>query len=69
MDLIVRDIQFLYIEERTFKMVYHLGCENNHTTEIEGDSHMISSTESAENRIVEYLVQQSESRYDETTRD
>lgn len=64
------DVFIAYTEYREvgagFRMVYHLQCENLHKITVEGELY-IMKPDSAEQRIIQYLIQQSEQRYGEHT--
>lgn len=63
MDMLVADIQYVpSIDGKSFKMIYHITCENNHKSTIPGDL-IILKPDTAEERVIKYLIEQSERRY------
>lgn len=67
MDMMVIDHQYTStLDNKSFKIIYHLMCENKHKTKIEGEYHIIP-TDKPEERMIRYLIEKSNKRYNENT--
>lgn len=60
----VHDVQYISLGDgKCFRMIYHIGCENNHKMTIDGEIYNMPNDDSPEQRVIKYLIQQSEVRY------
>ena len=62
MDVIVQDIEYKKLDNG-YQLTYHLGCENMHKVIVPGATVVHVGEDTLEKRVVDYLIQQSETRY------
>lgn len=63
MDMFVQRIDHESLGDgKCFRMSYILGCENLHKVEIPGEIYTMPEDNSPEQRVIKYLIQQTENR-------
>lgn len=69
MDMFVHDVQYVpNIKGDGYKMIFHIIDENNHTNQISTEV-IVLKQDSAEERVIKYMIEQSERKYGKTISD
>lgn len=68
LDMMVADTEYVLIGQNHYKIIYHLQCENFHKSFVEG-SVAVFNAESVEERVIKFLAEQSNKRYNNQSND